>query len=229
MTPTEIGSSSTQSYGHDDRARAEPAELARPVERERHDRVVDGDRGDRELVRLRVRDPDPDLARRELDAADVELVGRRRVAARPGRRASEPLARTRRRRARAGASGAERPEAPAQPARVAASARAPPSVDHVEEAHPAELGELRLVRVEHEQAGVRELDLDHAALALALHHRVRVLPVLARAVRLVAEEVGVEVERVDQVELGQVREVDPDELRAADRDRVAARSRSCGR
>jgi hypothetical protein len=45
---------------------------------ERHDRVVDGDGRDRQLVALRVRDPDPDLARAELDAPDIELVERRR-------------------------------------------------------------------------------------------------------------------------------------------------------
>ena len=57
-------------------------------------------------------------------------------------------------------------------------------------------------------AGVREVDLDDPALALALHDRVRVLEQVARAGRVVAEEVAVQVERVDQVELGQVREVD---------------------
>ena len=66
---------------HDDRARAQPAELGRPVERVRHDRVVDRDRGDRQVLALRVRDADADLARLELDAADVELVRGRRVLA----------------------------------------------------------------------------------------------------------------------------------------------------
>ncbi len=77
--------------------------------------------------------------------------------------------------------------------------------------------------------GVREADLEHAALTLALHHGVRVLPVLARARRLVAEEVGVEVERVDQVELGQVREVDPDELARAAPGSGSGRSRTSAR
>ena len=44
---------------------------------------------------------------------------------------------------------------------------------------------------------------------------------VARAGRLVAEEVRVEVERVDQVELGQVREVDAHELAPPHPDRVA--------
>jgi hypothetical protein len=77
-----------------------------------------------------------------------------------------------------------------------------------------------LVRVEHELAGVRELDLDDPALALAEHHGVRVFEPVTRAGRVVAEEVAVQVERVDQVELGQVGDVDADELARADRDRV---------
>ena len=137
---------------HDDRARAQPAELARAVERERHDRVVDRDRGDRQVVALRVRDADPDLARLELDAADVELVRRAAGCCRSGRRVtSRPMREQRRRRRRAGASGASaQSRQRARPSAV--SARCAPSVDDVEEAHPAELGELRLVRVEHERA-----------------------------------------------------------------------------
>ena len=67
--------------GDDDRARAEPIQRRGPVERERHDRVVDGDRRDRQLVALRISHQDPDLARAELDPADVELVRRWRRAA----------------------------------------------------------------------------------------------------------------------------------------------------
>src|SRR6478735_798102 len=104
----------------------------------------------------------------------------------------------------------QRPRREAGPARTPraasatsslASRRRRPSIRHVEEAHPAEFRELGLVRVEHERPGVRELDLEHAALALALHHRVGVLPVLARAGRLIAEELAVQMERVDEVEL----------------------------
>src|SRR5215475_14160669 len=94
------------------------------------------------------------------------------------------------------------------------------SVAHLEEAHPAELGELALMRVEHEQPRVVELELEDPALALAEHDRVRVLEVVGRAGRVVAEELPVQVERVDQVELGQVREVDPDELASPHSDRV---------
>ena len=64
-----------------DRARAQPAERLRAVDLEGNDRVVDGDRGDRQVVLLRVRDADLDLARLELDPADVEQVGLRRVRA----------------------------------------------------------------------------------------------------------------------------------------------------
>src|SRR4029079_8513213 len=78
-------------------------------------------------------------------------------------------------------------------AAVPAAGPSPPSVDHVEEAHPAEVGELRLVRVEHEPAGVREVDLQHAPLSLALDDGVGVLPVVARPGRLVTEELAVQV------------------------------------
>jgi len=58
-----------------DGAGGEPRERRIAVDPERHDRVVDRDRGDRDLVPLRVRDADPDLAGVELDTADVEFVG----------------------------------------------------------------------------------------------------------------------------------------------------------
>jgi hypothetical protein len=60
--------------------------------------------------------------------------------------------------------------------------------------------------VEHELARVVEVDLDDSPLALAEHHRIGVLERLTGSGRVVAEEVAVQVERVDQVELGQVRE-----------------------
>src|SRR5688500_989973 len=94
------------------------------------------------------------------------------------------------------------------------------SVGDLEEAHPTELRELALVRVEHEDAGVVELDLHDPALALAEHHRVRVLEVVGRAGRVVAEELAVQVQGVDEVELSQVRQVDPHELALLDPDRV---------
>ena len=81
VTPTAIGSSSTQAYGTTIVLERSRLERGRPVERERHDRVVDGDGRDRQVVALRVPHLDADLAVAELDAADVELVGRRRRAA----------------------------------------------------------------------------------------------------------------------------------------------------
>src|SRR6266511_4234802 len=49
---------------------------------------------------------------------------------------------------------------------TSAHTRHQPLIDHLEKAHPAELSELGLVRVEHEATGVREVDLDDPALAL---------------------------------------------------------------
>ena len=115
------------------------------------------------------------------------------------------------------------------PRRHACGRRAHPAapgggIDHLEMAHPAELGELRLVRVEHVDAGlvVGEGELEDAALALALHdgvdgpqrRRQR------RAVIVIVEEVGVQVERVDRVELGDVDEVDAHRPRPLDADRL---------
>ena len=67
--------------GDHDRARAQPAERLRAVELERDDRVVDRHGRDREVVLLRVRDADLDLAGLELHPADVELVRLGRVRA----------------------------------------------------------------------------------------------------------------------------------------------------
>src|SRR5919109_1000396 len=100
------------------------------------------------------------------------------------------------------------------------SAAASRSILHLEEPHPAELGELGLVRVEHEDPGIREVDLDDPALSLRLDDGVGVLELVARPGRVVTEEVAVEVEGVDEVELRQVREVDPNRLLPADADRV---------
>ena len=87
----------------DDRRRAQPLERRRPVDRVRHDRVGDRHRADGDGVALRVRHPDLDPARLERHAADVELVGGRRVRARRGRRSSRrPWRRATRRRRGAG-------------------------------------------------------------------------------------------------------------------------------
>src|SRR5215208_551660 len=88
-----------------------------------------------------------------------------------------------------------------------------PLLLHVEEAHPAELGELADVGVEHEPAGEVVAELHDPALPLPEHLRIRELRRLQpRARRVVVEEVGVRVEAVNEVELEQVGDVDPDEL-----------------
>src|SRR5215212_2453392 len=88
-----------------------------------------------------------------------------------------------------------------------------PLLLHVEEAHPAELGELADVGVEHELAGKAVAELHDPALPLPEHLRIREIRRLQpRARRVVVEEVGVRVEAVNEVELEQVGDVDPDEL-----------------
>ncbi len=85
---------------------------------------------------------------------------------------------------------------------------------------PAELGELARVGVEHERTGVREPHLEDPALPLHLADRVGELGRGQRRARwVVVEEVGVQVERVDRVELEHVHQIDPHELVAAHPDR----------
>ena len=211
VTPTEIGSSSTQSYGTTIVLERRRPSVAGPVQ-------VNGTMASSTVTDATVRSsrcgfvtlmrisPGLNSTRRTSN-----LIRRRRVAAEQigDRVAATPRTpTTTTMRSSSGPSAQSRQRAP--PGRVSAP-RLHQSID-VEEAHPAELGELRLVRVEHEVPGVGELDLDHSTLPLALHDGVGVLPVLAGAGRLIAEEVAVEVEAVDQVELGQVGEVDADEL-----------------
>src|SRR5690606_32424398 len=92
---------------------------------------------------------------------------------------------------------------------------------HVQDAHPAELRELALVRVEHERPRMMVRELEHRALALAEHDGVR--PLVALQVRprpVQPEEVPVQMERVDEVELRDVDQVDPVQLAEPDRDGV---------
>ena len=91
----------------------------------------------------------------------------------------------------------------------------------IEEPHPAQLGELGHVGVEHEVPRVLEVDLDDPALALAQHDGVGVLEPVGRPGGVVAEELAVQVKRVHEVELGDVHEVDPHGARTADADRMA--------
>ena len=65
----------------DDRARSEPPELLWAIQSEGDDGVIDGDRRNRERIALRVRHANADLSGVEFDAADFELVCRRRVMA----------------------------------------------------------------------------------------------------------------------------------------------------
>src|SRR5918998_1567012 len=93
------------------------------------------------------------------------------------------------------------------------SSRSIPLLLHVEEAHPAELGELADVGVEHEPPGEVVAELHDPALPLTEHLRVGELRRLQlRARRVIIEEVGVRVEAVYEVELEHVDHVDPDQL-----------------
>src|SRR5215210_9202504 len=84
---------------------------------------------------------------------------------------------------------------------------------YVEEAHPAELGELADVSVEHEPPGKVVAELHDPPLPLGEHLRVGELRGLEpRARRVVVEEVGVRVEAVYEVELQHVDYVRPDQL-----------------
>ena len=85
VTPIRYGSSSTQVYGIVIvRERRRPS-VDDAVDREGHDRVVHRDHRDRDVLGLRVAHEHLDLARRELDPADVERVGRRAGSTPPGR------------------------------------------------------------------------------------------------------------------------------------------------
>src|SRR5690606_37634445 len=110
----------------------------------------------------------------------------------------------------AGSAAARRsPRAPM--ARASASDIGP--LAYVQDAHPAELRELALVRVEHELPRVVVRELEHRALPLAEHDGVR--PLVALQVRprpIQPEEVPVQMERVDEVELRDVDQVDPVQL-----------------
>ena len=75
-----------------------------------------------------------------------------------------------------------------------------PVLDDIEEPHPSEIGELRLVGVEHELSPVGEPQLADAPLPLALDDGVGEFRRLeAGAGRVVVEEVAVQVEAVDRV------------------------------
>src|SRR5215210_4519812 len=84
---------------------------------------------------------------------------------------------------------------------------------YVEEAHPAELGELADVGVEHELPGEVVAELHDPSLPLGEHLRVGELRGLElRARRIVVKEVGVRMETVYEVELQHVDYVRADQL-----------------
>src|SRR5687768_18361313 len=90
----------------------------------------------------------------------------------------------------------------------------------VEDSGPPELGELALVRVEHERTGVLVGELEHRPLSLSKGDRVgEFVAVEIRSGPIEPEEVPVEVERVQQVELGDVHEIDAGELAGLHRNR----------
>src|SRR5918994_2547879 len=94
----------------------------------------------------------------------------------------------------------------------------------IEDPHPAELGEFRDVGVEHVEPRLVILvgELQNAALSLRLHDGVdraqrRLQP---GAGVVIVEEIGVQVEGVDRVELGDIDQIDAHRPRAVDLDRV---------
>src|SRR5687767_4585627 len=80
----------------------------------------------------------------------------------------------------------------------------------LEEAHPSQLRELTLMSVEHEFPRIAETRLEDGALSLAEHQRVgRFARRQRRPGTIGVEEHAVQVEAVDQVELGDVDDVHP--------------------
>src|SRR5918993_4182558 len=91
----------------------------------------------------------------------------------------------------------------------------------LEHAHPAKFRELALVCMEHELPRIAECRLEDGAFALAQHDGVGV--VVDRHPRAGAEDVeehAVQVQAVDQVELGDVDDVHPDQASYFHPDRV---------
>src|SRR5688572_3445904 len=103
-----------------------------------------------------------------------------------------------------------------------ASARLKESSDRdLEDPRPSELGEFRLVRVEHVAARMLEAELENPPLTLHLGNRIRELGgCQAGARRVVMEEISVQVEGVALVVLERVGEVNPHRLADLELDRV---------
>src|SRR5215207_1496600 len=122
----------------------------------------------------------------------------------------------------------ERGEKPACRSRVRSSGGATKGsgavLTDIEEPHPTELGEFGDMGVEHVEPRLVVLvgELQDAALPLRLHDGVdraerRFQP---RAGVVVVEEIGVQVEGVDRVELGDIDQVDAHRTAAVDLDRM---------
>ena len=199
--------------------RPEPADALAVARGERDEGVVDDDLGDVHRVRAVVSHGELDLAGAQDGALDRQLLD-----GRPGAIAEPGSAQERQQRRGAGDQGkgdqAQRPRGgPRGEGRALGAGACLHQPLHLEEAHPAELGELADVGVEHVAARLREAQLEDPALPLRLHDRVRELGRLERgAGRVVVEEVGVDVEGVDRVELQRVDEVDPHQLAASHAD-----------
>src|SRR5262245_58706489 len=94
---------------------------------------------------------------------------------------------------------------------------------HLEDAGPAKLGELGLVRVEHVVSGVLVAELEDATLPLHLRDDVGELGGgEAGAGGVILEEVGVQVERVDRVVLQDVDQIHAHQLAHFDLDGMLA-------
>src|SRR4029079_5981555 len=90
-----------------------------------------------------------------------------------------------------------------------------------EHPHPSELGELALMGVEHEPARIAEPRLENRPLPLAQHDGVGRLAPRQRGARAEdVEEHPVQVQAVDQIELGQVDEVDAHQFADPDGNRL---------
>src|SRR3990172_4830320 len=112
-------------------------------------------------------------------------------------------------------------EAAAAPPAATTGVRSDAIVRHLEEAHPAQFGELSLVGVEHVPAVVGEAYLQDGPLCLAEHDRVGELARLQARPRAVdVEEVAVDVDGVDGIELRHVHQVDAHQFVPADPNRV---------
>src|SRR5438093_6147595 len=94
-------------------------------------------------------------------------------------------------------------------------------IGDLKQPHPTQLGELTLVRVEHEAPSVGESYFQDCPLSLTEHDRVRILRGHERRTRAIhMEEVPVDMNGVDRIKLCHVDQVDAHKLVALYADRV---------